>query len=370
MQAAVVVTSSCAVCLCGEIRRDGSYAILSEATVPYPGLRRGRPVSSFGLQTAISEVIDIAQENTKGRIKQIYVGVPGAFCRLSINHPIAVSPNDAGEYAPPEQHEYMSDEADLIHRLSCPASGEAKMGRRMMVSIMADKAYVAEINDALKHKGMRQTSLISQNYVEGLFLIPRVERDKVAVLLDIGYYNADVCVFHGDAQIYGETLYVGGAHVVSDLAQVLDIDRNYAEQLKKQFAFGIQYEPDAQDFVRLDSGKLRGFDHNMVDEIVRSRLDETCVLIRQALEDSGIAFSQAPRAYLTGDGLADVRGIREYLSSQIGFRFEALPLHMSDGATRYHTAALAMMEYIAHNDTEGPPRKSQGINLGKIFGRK
>ena len=74
-------------------------------------------------------------------------------------------------------------------------------------------------------------------------------------MLDVGYYNIGISVFIGDALVYCETLYVGGYHIANDLAQVLKVPMEYAEQLKRQFSFGIEYDPEAQRLRTLCRGQ-------------------------------------------------------------------------------------------------------------------
>lgn len=361
----LTVTSSHVVCSCIHVRRDGSYSIFSEAQVAFPGIRKGRNVSGFGLQTAVAKAVEEAEEIAKGHIKELHVGVPGAFCEVQISSP-APEPDGFGEPAPPESYEYMNEEFELIHRMPWPHKGLAQYGRGDTVSILARRDYIAEINRALDFLHMRPAAFYSQNFVEGLYIIPRSSREQVAILLNVGYYNSNICIFLGDVQIYSATLYLGGAHVASDLAYVLELDRSQAEQLTRQFAFGIQYEPDAQDYIRMADGKLCAFDHQEVEQIITSRMDEICALVGQAIEQSGFPITELTTAYLLGDGLRDLRGSREYLSAQIGIPVKGLPLAMNDGATRFETASLALLEFLLQKRNT-QPKQSRFFNR---FGRK
>lgn len=341
----LTVTSSHVVCSSVDVRRDGSYCILSESQVAFPGIRKGRNVSGFGLQTAVAQAVGEAEEIAKGRIKELHVGVPGAFCEVQVSSSLAQA-DGYGEQTVPQAHEYMNDTFELIHRMPWPNKGLAQYGRGDSISILARRDYIAEINRALDTLRMRPAAFYSQNLAEGLYIIPRSSREQVAILLNVGYYNSNICIFLGDVQIYGATLYLGGAHIASDLAYVLELDRSQAEQLTRQFAFGIHYESDAQDYIRMPDGKLSAFEHQEVEQIILSRMDEICALMGQAVEQSGFPITESTVAYLLGDGLRDLRGSREYISAQIGIPVKGLPLAINDGATRYETASLALLELL------------------------
>lgn len=357
MDAVLVTNSSSIVCLAGQVRKDGTYAIFGQTKVPFSGIRKGRPVSAFGMQKGISDVILKLEEQVGKRIKRLTVGVPTPFCQVNLVDQAASVPGEGDEMAPPASFEYMTDSAELIHRIEVPHSGAAQAGRAGVSSIAASREYIDEINAALAKLKMRAASFYAQPLAEGLFLIPKPQRSAIAVLLDVGYYNIGISVFIGDALVYCETLYVGGYHVANDLAQVLEVPMEYAEQLKRQFSFGIEYDQDAQDYVRSDEGKLIPFDHATVSEVVQSRMEETCYFIRQAIDHAPVTFTEKSLAQLAGDGYEGIRGIREFLSTHVGLPVQGLPLSLADGSTHYDIAALALFDALAVDQPEKPSRR-------------
>ncbi len=347
MDAVLVTTSSSIVCLAGHVRKDGTYVIAGQTSVPFSGIRKGKAVTSFGMSKGISDVVLKLEEQTGKRIKQLHVGVPASFCKVELISPLAQHPNEAGEINPPASFEYMSDTHELIHRIQVPNIGAAHYGRGQIASISADRTYISEVNNALDRLKMRAVSFHSQPLAEGLFVLPKPQRSAIAVLLDVGYYNIGISIFAGDALVYGETLYVGGFHVINDLCVVMDIPVEYAEQLKRQFSFGIAYEADAQDYVRSKEGKMVSFDHAKVADIIKARVEETAFLIGQGLDHAPLSFTDKSVAIMVGDGYEGIRGIREYLSAHVGLPVQGLPLSLADGSTHYETAALARFDALA-----------------------
>ncbi len=363
MLAALVTTSTHVHCLCGELRKDGSYVVEGETSAAFSGLKRAKAVSSLGIKAAAVQAIERMEEHSGVRIDEVHVGVPGAYCETVLASHVPESAGEAGEQTPPSAFEYMDDQCELIHRVKVPG-GLSQAGRSDVASILARREFIAEMNGALAALRMRPVAYCAQNYLEGMFIIPHSARNQVAVLVNVGYYNTDVCVFMGDAQVFSATLYVGGAHVASDLSQVLEIEPAHARQLIRQFAFGIDVEPGALDYVRLEDGKLATYDHHMVQEVIMMRMEETCELIRQAVARSGVELTEKSKAYLCGEGFKDLRGSREYLAAVLQMPVEGLPLSMSDGTTRYETAALALLDYLAQQ----PEQKTKGNRLRR-FGR-
>lgn len=352
MDAVLVTTSSSIVCLAGQTRKDGTYAIFGQAKVPFSGIRKGVAVSAFGLQKGISDVILKLEEQVGKRIKRLTVGVPAPFCQVSLVG--GAEPNaDQG----PNAFEYMSDAYELIHRLNVPRVGAGPSGLGSVSSIGASRAYTDEVNQALAKLKMRAASFYAQPLAEGIFLLPKPVRSAIAVLLDVGYYNIGISVFIGDALVYCETLYVGGYHIANDLAQVLKVPMEYAEQLKRQFSFGIEYDPEAQDYARSAEGKLIPFSHSAVAEVIQARVEETCDYIRQAIDHAPVTFTEKSVAQLAGDGYEGIRGIREILSTLVGLPVQGLPISLADGSTHYDVAALALFDALAIDQPEKSSRR-------------
>lgn len=357
MDAVLVTTSSSIVCLAGQIRKDGTYAIFGQTKVPFSGIRKGSTVSTFGMNKGISDVILKLEEQTGKRIKRLTVGVPAPYCQVNLVKSAAPQPGRFAEEEEdlPRSFEYMADGYEMIHRFSVPAMGASPIGQSG--SIGAGREFIAEVNAALDDLKMRASSFYAQPLAEGLFLIPKPARSAIAVLLDVGYYNIGISVFAGDALVYCETLYVGGYHVANDLAQVLQIPLEYAEQLKRQFSFGIEVDPGAKDYVRSAEGKLVPFEHSTVAEIIQARVEETCSYLRQGIDHAPVTFTEKSIAQLAGDGYEGIRGVQDFLSSHVGLPVQGLPLQLADGSTHYDVAALALLEAVAMDQPEKSTRR-------------
>lgn len=334
------------VCICANVQKDGEYDILSQDTVPFDGLKKGNTLGGSGIALALNEAIELAEEGAGSRIKQLHVGVPGCFCQVQITSPNAYAMMEEDSFAV-EREIYLDDEYELIHRVQLPQQrGEG--GR--ISSIQASREYISQINGSLKRAGLRPASYVSQQYAQGLYVIPAAERNHVAIMLDVEYYNTDVSVFYGNAQVYQVTLRVGGGHICSDLMQVLEIERRHAETLKSQFVFGLEASEGELDYVRLDNGKLQGYEHALIDEVVRARVDEMSALIASSLEYSEYYPEGEGRGYLIGEGFTEMRGAKEYVGAALGLRMEGLPLDMVDGTTRTSLSALSMLDYVARRE--------------------
>lgn len=65
------------------------------------------------------------------------------------------------------------------------------------------------------------------------------DRDRTAILIDIGYLCTDVMAVEGDAVIFQKTLPVGGGHIAADVAEGLSIPLESADQIKREYVYGF-----------------------------------------------------------------------------------------------------------------------------------
>jgi len=143
------------------------------------------------------------------------------------------------------------------------------------------------------------------------------ERHRTAILIDVGYLCTDVMAVEGDAIIFQKTLPVGGGHIAADVAEGLNIRLDAAEQIKREYVYGISTISQSYTVSGGDGVKSETFPQERVAEVLEPRVDEIADLIRECIEDSGIKLGNWSAVYLTGGGLSLNRGGRDYLSAKL-----------------------------------------------------
>jgi len=330
MQAILTVTDTKVVCLCVSFTKDGQYHIEALVEEGFSPIRRNQPVSSYGIKNAVERVIAAAHKQAGQRITELHVGVPGAFCQTVLLR--------GGENEIEHGDLFGDQRYELIEK------NQLRNSQTQMILGLRD--YTLEVSAGLQTHRLKPKAMYAQTQVLGNYLIPRTMRERVAILLDIGYYHSDICVFTGEGQVFSAGMYLGGGHIRADLAQVLELDQPLADQLKRQFVFGLHMDAGTMDYVRMPDGKLRSYSHDMVEEIITARVDEICELIGQTLKECGIDFTDQTRVTLIGEGSRDIKGMREYIGAKLGYPVDGLPLDMTDGITRIEPVSLSLLEHI------------------------
>lgn len=319
--------------------------IIGSGTVPYDGYADGEWNSPEKLSEAIRSSINAAeleagQGGARHKVREVYVGVPCEYIHvISAEGEVNISSPDGRvvdddldnvQDAAAEQLDLARLDGCVIHRSPAwfsvdggkhtmsPVGTKGGVLRASVTFILADKYFIADIRKRLGEMDIKVLAFLSPALGEALQLMSIEDRDRSAVLIDIGYLNTEVSVVEGDAITYHGVLPLGGGDITADLAQGLRIPMRAAEQIKREYIFmPDEFDPEGDHEVQLEDGSRIVFTRADVQEIIEARVDEIADLIGQTIEEARNYLGARSQVFLTGGGLAIMRGGREYLAEKL-----------------------------------------------------
>ena len=200
---------------------------------------------------------------------------------------------------------------------------------------------------------------------EALLLIPPEERDKVAVLVDVGYLSTEVMFVQGDALIRHEVLPMGGGHLAADLAMELSITMDMAEELKRKYTFGIGQD---QLSVTDPDGQNVSFPRETVLAVIEPRVAELSDMVRDTIEKYASELSQRSTFYITGGGLILMRGGRETISSVVERTFKAPTPPAIKLNSPVYSSAIGLLELVYESVSQMEVKPSESTSkIGSFF---
>ena len=353
------------ICVIGQARSVGSFEVLGNGVVRYEGMKSGRWIKPSAVEEAAAKAIYYAEKRSKRRVKEIYVGVPGVATRVICQdgytsaktgcitgQDVEALIRDANRFSDDPRFEMVSatpiyfsldgagPSIDVIGSSAAELSGKVSF-------VFAGRQYVRDTSALLGKLGVKVKAFIPETLAESLFLVPVGERDASAVLLNVGFYDTNVTVVYGDAIVYNKTIAAGGMQVANDLALVMNIDVETAEQIKKRYSFGLENTGSKEyDYAKQKSGRMERFSHALIADIIDARVEHLCALIARALEESPLTIARRTRIFLTGGGLAMMRGARDMLQSQLKRQVRVPGVDAPQLSTPNYFAALALMDYV------------------------
>lgn len=194
-------------------------------------------------------------------------------------------------------------------------------------SIDASVSYVlcerrfTQVFDAMAQKlGFNDVRYISTSWAECVSLLEKEQRDSVYTLIDIGYLSSSVAIARGEGILELKSFSLGSAHIAADLFEALDVPFELACEAVQLTDLNLNY-PETSVLVSDGNYSIYASD---ACEAVKSRLDifaEIIGDILRSIEDYAPAYMPI---YLTGEGIASIRGAKKYLSEQLGKNIEIL----------------------------------------------
>lgn len=122
--------------------------------------------------------------------------------------------------------------------------------------VVANQFFLDEINNRLTEMGITVSGFFSTPTGEAMLYLPEDDRDRMAVLMDIGYLNTELMVVEGDAVIYHDTIELGGGNIAAELALGLDIPLESAREAQAPSMFMVLPAPAIPTtFLRPEGGK-------------------------------------------------------------------------------------------------------------------
>ena len=349
------------------VAESGGYHrcdIIGAGVAPYDGYTDGYWNTPEKVNEAITASLREAESQSGRRLSEIHVGVPGEFCRVYVTETTLqlqgvdphVTANDVDRIFAMADQEIQPVRGVIIHR--SPAWFMVDEGKKTMepvgikgsqlktfVSfIVADEFFLNDINRRMQGMGIEVAGFFSSPMGEALLFLPLEERDRTAVLIDIGYLNTEIMAVEGDALVFHKVIPIGGAQITVDLTYGLEVTMPMAEQIKRSHIFGVPGGDNIE--VVGENGRMASFPREDVARVLEPRVDEIAESIREELNSSGVRLGSWSNVYLTGGGLSLMRGGREYLSAQLERPIRAPSPKAAKLNSPVYASALGLMDLV------------------------
>ena len=340
------------------------------------------------LDEAIRRSLTDAEEQAGSKIREINVGVPGAFTRvyatkvtLSLK---GTDPRVTSADVKSAFNKAAENLADLpgvvVH--SSPAwfmvdNGKKTLepvgmkGREMTAFIsfvVGNRFFVDDVTNRMADLGVTVSGFYSTSAGEAMLYLNEQDRDHTSVLIDMGYLNTEIIGVEGDAIIYHKVLDAGGGDIAVALAENLDISLNAAEDIKRQFVYGIETSGESYEVQGEDGIKTNSFTREQVKPVICKAVDEIAAQIKDAIDDDFGGLGNWSSVFLTGGGLSFNRGGKEYLSGKLGRPVQETPRRTTKLNSHSFSSALGLMDLIIDTiEQQRQPSAGAGGKLKDFF---
>ena len=141
------------------------------------------------------------------------------------------------------------------------------------------------------------------------------ETHQPIAVVDVGHISTSVAVLKGEGLALLSSFSMGGGHISSDIMQLLGMNFKDAELIKRKIILTIEPERNENYEVRVHDSCIKA-PINITNQMVKSRRESLAKIIGEILSIDPIFKNYD--LYLTGDGIANFKGVKTILKQQTG----------------------------------------------------
>ena len=304
------------------VSKNGEVAIVGYNEGKSSGMRKGVPANLAGPASSIDKMLGDAERMGGYDVRSAYV---------SINGSTVISTHTEGMIAVGTvEHEIDDQDLDRVEEVA--VSGRIPANRSVLEVIPLEYALDGQggIKDPLGMSGARLEmranviSALTPNYdnlkkatitadVEAQRLIPspvaaaravltEKQKENGVAVIDMGATTTGIAIYEeGDLQYVG-VVPAGSNNITNDLAIVLAIDPDLAEEIKTRFITGT-FNQEKNPVIKLTKdGKERNFERKEVEAVVKARLEDIFTEVRKKLKSAKYDQRLPEGIILTGGG--------------------------------------------------------------------
>lgn len=310
---------------------NNSFKLMSSVDIDYEGFGSGEFIEPNNLKNQIMQAINLAERELQCKLHNIFVGVPAEFCFTFEKTLVKTFPKkvkitskiidnlylEDDETSPYTTHSVIN-KSPLFYiinednKTNDPVGQYATKIQAVTSYILVENNFKMQIGSILESLGIKNYDFLSNSLAEGVYLIDEHKRNEGAIIIDCGFITTSVGIVLGDGLKGLKSFSLGGGFITADLAKILDISYEEAEELKTQAI--ITLRPTGMDYYKLQNGKKFGVKN--VNEIILGRLDGICELIKKCLSSMDCELPNYIPLSFTGGGLNFFEGIQDYLRKE------------------------------------------------------
>lgn len=333
------VNSRLVTAIVGAKRAQSVFGIKAMAEKQHQGYENGEWFDAKETVELAKSVLIESMKESDSRTKKLFIGVPAEFVavvtkevsirldrrRRVIDDDIAYLLKKGDDF---DSNKYLTintsaiyyslDDEDKIY--NDVRDMEAQKVDACVSYMLCEKSFVDMFDEVASSLGFTDVKYVATCWAECMALLEKEQRDNVYMLIDAGYLSSSVCIAKGEGILDMKSFSMGGAHICADIFEALEVPFDMAEEAKRLVDLNLNYSDEA---VLVSDGENIVYALDAC-EIAKSRLDVFVEVLAGIFKDIDDDAPSYMPVYITGEGIATMRGATKYLSEQLGKNIEII----------------------------------------------
>ena len=314
----------------GEVNNFNQIEIICSTSAKCSGLKKAKIIDEEEIATAISKTIKQAEEQASLKINSAYTTIPGQYVTIVQNSiqkeikdkyagisvkDVASAITQVKDIEIPEDKvlidiapsEFILESGEIVEDPVGNLSASFTLNGQV---ILADKEYVLKIRAIFRKIGIEVDGIVPNILAQRNVILDTNELNDNVVILDVGAGSTNIGAFEGRKFIYTNTIPIGGENITQDIAFILNITRDEADNLKKQYGLALKSFIDNDNDIILNTcadsnTKSKSIKSSELIEIIEARIEEIFTLVNKDITSQGFK-PRINSVILTGQGIATI----------------------------------------------------------------
>ena len=355
----------------GEVNNFNQIEIICSTSSKCSGIQKGKIVDEDDLSSAISRTISEVEDISNLQVNSAYTTIPGKYITIVQNSIVkdakdkfaGISIKDVASAIIQVRDIEIPEDKVLIDivpdkfiledgKVAYDPVGKFSSNFTLTAQvILAEKEYVRQLNSVFKKAGIEIDGIVPISLAERNLVLDNNELNDNIMLLDIGAGNTEIGVFNGSTFVYTNTIFLGGDNITSDIAYVLNISKEEADKLKRQYGLALRSFIDNDNNIVLNTCRDSDMKNMTIKssdliEIIEARIEEIFTLINKDITSHGIK-NNINNVVLAGEGIVNINK-----SDTAGKIILNIPVKVSTGrlvstVKSTYRVSYALVRYIA-----------------------
>ncbi len=350
--------------LAGKMGKSG-LEIVGSAEVEYGGFLDGEFLELEKLGSAIKQVIVKLEQNIKMSIKEVFIGVPSAFCtiktkkvtqnfekKIKINNKVIQELYCIGD----DFDKFTSHEVISTNIITCVLDdGEehkdilnktSSLIKAKLAFVLCEYRFLNLVTNLTKLLGVKIKKFILSSLAQTKYLFKNIG-DENAVFIDVGHITTSVNYVKHQSIVSMNEFSLGGGFITFDLMEKLNLPYDVADNLKKKVV--LSFTPQTNDIYEV-KGKKEIFEISAIsaNNIVRDRIIKIVKVINKSLQLNSALVQENVHFYLCGGGISYIKGAKDLLSNAISANVDLLIPDIPQIDKPHYTSPISLL-YTACN---------------------
>ena len=315
-----------------KVSDNGEFVIKAVGQSSYSGFDDKEFYEPETLADAIKQAVSQVEAKMNTSVKEIFVGVPGAFAAM-VNGDGSTTFHSKKKIDAEDVAEVIK-EADIYQCTSDFAPIGAKpvyyvldgaikcydpMGMiasklMVLVSFSYMKKYFRNtVAPILLEMGINKVTYLNTCEAQANYVSNAMFREGYSIIIDVGYITTNVLLCGGTGLMFARTFALGSGYLASDICQVQGCDFKTAMMILEKVNLNLDVKSGDSYSV---NGKM--VDASQTNAIVKDRIGQIAQYIIRSFRLCKTSIPSNTPIILTGGGLAYLRGGVDCLANQLG----------------------------------------------------